>query len=250
MALLPPLDTEETRAERPLFRFAQVTDTHIIDDQSAEILRATIREINEERPDFVLFTGDMLNIGTEGQYALFQECLRALKVPYRMLPGNHDLGNAGDARCYTEAFGPLNSSWEIAGIRCLALDTNNTDPSPENWHGLVEAPAMAWLRDELARIPREMPLLLFTHHGLVGRPEDLSCDVANAEEVLALFEGRPLLAGFCGHAHRLLLNRWQGIPFYAAPPLSTSRESIGVPSGFLYVDVFPRRVRVRLEIAA
>jgi len=232
----------------PLFRFAQITDTHLVDDASAAILRAGIRSLNEDPVDFVLFSGDMMDLGSEEQYEVFLSCLHALEMPYNVLPGNHDLANAGEARRYREAFGPLNSTWQIAGVHCLALDTTNTDPNPDNWHGLVEAPAMGWLRETLSGIHADAPHLLFTHHGLAGRPEDLSRDVANADEVLDLFRGRRLLAGFCGHAHRLMLNRWEGTPFYAAPPLSTSREVVGVPPGFLRVDLLPYAVRVRFEI--
>ncbi len=234
----------------PLFRFAQITDSHLTEPETAAPLRAAIEAINAEAPDFVIFTGDMMDMGTDAQFAAFLECLGALRVPYRMLPGNHDLGNSGQATRYRDAFGPLNTAWQIAGYHCLALDTTNTDPNPDNWHGRVEAPALAWLREQLAVLPLADPILLFTHHGLVGRPEDLSCDVENAGEVLDLFRGRRLIAGFCGHAHRLLRNRWEGIPFYACSALSASRESINVPPGFLWVEVCPDRLRVRYEIAA
>lgn len=232
-----------------LFRFALITDAHLTVPESAGPLRAAIEILNAELPDFVVFAGDMMDMGTDEQYALFLDCLRALIVPYYVLPGNHDLGNAGQAARYREAFGPLNSRWEMEGCHCLALDTTNTDPDPNNWHGRVETPALAWLREALAAVPPGAPLLLFTHHGLVGRAEDLSRDVENADAVLGLLRGRRLLAGFCGHAHRLLLNRWEGVPFLATPALSVSRANYGAPAGFLWVDVFPDGVRARFEVA-
>lgn len=233
---------------RPLFRFAQISDSHLRDDDSIGILIHGIRSVKEEQPQFVLFSGDMMDMGTETQYSLFLDCLNDLRVPYHLLPGNHDLGNAGLASRYRHAFGPLNTTWAVAGVHCLALDTTNTDPNPENWHGRVEAPALAWLQETLAAIPAEAPLLLFTHHGLVGQNKDLSCDVENADAVLALLRGRRLLAGFAGHAHRLTLNHWEGVPFLTAPALSVTRENHGCPPGFLWVDVFREGIRARMEI--
>lgn len=233
----------------PLFRFALIADSHLTEPESATLLNAAIEAIHREPPDFVVFAGDMVDLGTEVQDALLLEALCRLQVPYHILPGNHDLGNVGQATHYCRTFGPLNSAWTIAGYHCLALDTTNTDPNPDNWHGFVEAPAFLWLQNTLANIPADTPLLLFSHHGLVGRSQDLTCDVGNAAEVLALFEGRRLVAGFAGHAHRLALHWWGEAPFLTAPALSMVRENHGCPPGFLWVDVLPGRVRVRVEVA-
>ncbi|NLC58828.1 MAG: hypothetical protein GX774_18495 [Armatimonadetes bacterium] len=240
--------TPRIHSQTPRVRFAFLADAHLEDAASAAPLRAAIESLNAEPPDFVVFAGDMMDQGTPEQWSVFLECLRALRVPYHLLPGNHDLGNAGQAERWRQTFGPLNSAWEAGGLHCIALDTTNTDPDPENWHGWVEPPAMEWLRATLAAIPPEAPLLLLSHHGLVGVPDDLSRDVGNAAEVLAEFRDRRLLAGFAGHSHRLLRNRWEGIPFYTTPSVGLTRASIGVPPGFLRVEILPAGLRVRLEL--
>ncbi|MBI3945398.1 MAG: metallophosphoesterase [Armatimonadetes bacterium] len=232
-----------------LFRFALVSDAHLVGPESAALLAAAIEGINREPPDFVLFAGDMTDAGTAAQHAILRDCLRRLRAPCHLLAGNHDVERVGPARRHPETFGAPSFSRDIAGCRCLALDTTNDDPDPGNWHGFVEPPAFAWLHEVLADTPDDTPLILFTHHGLVGRCEDLTCDVGNAGEVLALLQGRRLVAGFAGHAHRIALNWWQGVPFVTAPALSTVRENTGCPPGFLWVDVLPGRVRVRLEVA-
>ncbi|MDH7568620.1 MAG: metallophosphoesterase [Armatimonadota bacterium] len=232
----------------PLFRFALLSDTHLTGAETAAPLEAAFRSLQQDPPDFAVLGGDMTDMGTAAQYAVLLNAIGGLCVPLRSVVGNHDRGNTGECERYRHAFGPLNTEWEAAGVHCLALDTTNTDPNPDNWHGMVEEPALHWLRQALARLPPQKPLLLFTHHGLVGTRDDLSCDVENAEDVLQLFAGRRLLAGFAGHAHRLTLNYWDEVPFFTAPALSCYRASYGVPPGFLRVEVFPTGVRVRLEI--
>lgn len=232
----------------PLFRFAQISDIHLIEPGSEAPLRTVLARIQQERPDFVLFSGDETENGSAEQYALFLECLQKLDLPYHILPGNHDLGNAGMSQWYQERFGALNTAWEIGGCCCLTLDTTNDDPVPGNWHGRVEAPALEWLRDTLEAIPPEKPLLLFTHHGLVGRQEDLTLDVVNAEEVLSYFQGRRLIAGFNGHAHRLSVHHWDAVPFISVPALTITRETNGVAPGYLQATVYPDAVQASLAL--
>ena len=146
-----------------------------------------------------------------------------------MLPGNHDRGERLRCALLQDAFGPLNSSWEIAGIRRVAPDTNTTDPSlPRTGTASWEVPAMdgcamSW-PDPARDAPPSSPTTV------LSAARGPSCDVANAEEC----------AGTRGSTApgRLLRARAPPAPepvgiLYAAPPLSTSRESIGVPSGFL-----------------
>ncbi|PTB84675.1 phosphodiesterase, partial [Pseudidiomarina aestuarii] len=42
------------------------------------------------RPDVVLFTGDIGDLGDQQEYALVAEILTKLTIPYFMVPGNHD----------------------------------------------------------------------------------------------------------------------------------------------------------------
>jgi hypothetical protein len=93
--------------------------------------------------------------------------------------------------------------------------------------------------------------MLFTHQGLVGSREDLECDVENADEVLSLFCGHPLLGGFAGHAHRLRVIRLGTADFYICPALSTRRANKGgEPPGMLVVDVCRERAQASLYIVS
>jgi 3',5'-cyclic AMP phosphodiesterase CpdA len=77
------------------FRFAFVTDTHIGSPNGAaeEDLRRTVQDINEQKDlAFVLLTGDITELGTQEELLLAKKILDSLKIPWYIIPGNHDTG--------------------------------------------------------------------------------------------------------------------------------------------------------------
>jgi 3',5'-cyclic AMP phosphodiesterase CpdA len=227
-----------------------VADTHILEPESARILDRGLERIQSlGKPSFVVLGGDMTESGEEGQYRTLQQSLSRLAIPQHAVVGNHDIGNSTSRRGYTRFFGPPNRSFDFEGVRCLILDTNNSDPDPTVWHGKAERPALEWLERQLSRLDRETPILLFTHQGLVGAREELECDVENSEQVLALLDGHNLRAGFAAHAHRLRVTKIGKAEFYVCPALSTRKGNKGgEPPGILIVDVFPDEIRASLMI--
>ena len=236
--------------KEPMFRFAMVADAHIQEPESAMILVRGFERIRslDRAPSFVILGGDMTESGEEGEQLILLEALSRLTIPYHPVVGNHDIGNSSSRGGFTRFFGPPNRSFDIEGVRCILLDTNNADPDPDCWHGRAEEPALKWLEGELEELDAGRPILLFTHQGLVGDVEVLECDVENAEEVLGLLAGHRLLAGFAAHAHGFHHRRVGGADFVVCPALSTRKgNSGGEPPGMLIVDVHQDGVQVSLE---
>lgn len=59
---------------------------------TAESLRRCIAQVNTlpQRPDLVVFTGDLVDFGHPDEYAMLRTLLAPLQMPYYLLPGNHD----------------------------------------------------------------------------------------------------------------------------------------------------------------
>src|SRR3954469_5836710 len=91
------------------FLIAQISDLHIkaagklsykIVD-TAGMLRACIAHMlkQPQRPDVVVFTGDLVDFGRPEEYAVLREIISPLGMPVYLLPGNHD-----DRAALREAF--------------------------------------------------------------------------------------------------------------------------------------------------
>ena len=106
-----------------------VGDLHMDDADgwlSRDRLRAIVAEANEhigDAADFVFLPGDNANHATPEQYRAITEALAPLRLPYRVIAGDHDF-EPGDLYQYDAAFPPANRPEVevIAGHRCLFLD--------------------------------------------------------------------------------------------------------------------------------
>ncbi len=91
----------------------QISDTHILARSSdravgclrAETLRPCIADINRQRPDVVVHTGDIVQHGRPEEYAHVRAILAELEVPlFQDFTRDHPLGGddvcpLADARC-------------------------------------------------------------------------------------------------------------------------------------------------------
>ncbi|HBS17933.1 MAG TPA: metallophosphoesterase, partial [Halomonas sp.] len=79
-------------------RLIQITDSHLYADKQArsragipwQQFQRVLEAVITERPDVVVFTGDISQDETAASYALACEALSALPCPWFWIAGNHD----------------------------------------------------------------------------------------------------------------------------------------------------------------
>ena len=102
------LKVERVRlSEQPQHRFVQVTDIHHKGDRA--FLEKTVRTINAQNPDFVCFTGDLVEEAEFAAEAL--KILSGLKAPIYGIPGNHDYWSDMDFDEAKEVFASTGGRW-------------------------------------------------------------------------------------------------------------------------------------------
>lgn len=110
-------------AQHKPFRFAFLSDTHIgsPDGKAEEDLRRTVEDINKMTDiAFVVITGDITELGTNDELRRAKQLFDALKVPYHIIPGNHDSGwSESGGVSFITSFGDDKFSFEYNGIRFL-----------------------------------------------------------------------------------------------------------------------------------
>lgn len=202
--------------------FAQISDTHILARTSehpaaqwrADCLRRCIADINKQRPDAVIFTGDTVQHGEPAEYARLQELLAPLRVPLYLVPGNRD-----DKETLRAVLGeplnlPINGGFlhytvEDHAVRLVGIDSTSAGERK----GVFCEARQDWLNGVLSE-QRDRPTLLFIHHppfdvgthyvGGYRRPEDAA---ALANVVMRYPQVEALL---CGHVHWLIEREWAG----------------------------------------
>jgi uncharacterized protein len=90
-------------------RWAHVTDLHHKGD--CELLQKAIALVNAEKPDFVCFTGDLVEDKRYVSEALEQ--LQQIKAPLFGIPGNHDYWAKADFKQIAAGFARQGGRWLI-----------------------------------------------------------------------------------------------------------------------------------------
>jgi 3',5'-cyclic-AMP phosphodiesterase len=167
---------------------------------------------NHADSDLCVLLGDLADHGAEPAYRELEARLHALKVPVRVLIGNHD-----DRETFRSVFphlcsedGFVHSVHDGAQGRLIFLDTFEADFV--NGHQCQTR--LAWLSDRLAEA-RDRPVYIFMHHPPfeIGMRVDAigMRDPAAFRACLAAHPDiRQIIAG---HTHRTCSGVWRGLPF-------------------------------------
>ena len=238
-------------------RIAQLSDLHLTPDgqplygrvDCEAALHAALARIGslQPRPDLLLLSGDLANVGDLPTYRRLRQALAATAIPYVVMPGNHDARGA-----LREAF--PEQQWQGDPLCCLRRECGDglllclDTLVPGEEYGHLGPAHVAWL-EQAAESGR--PTLLCLHHppfavGIAGM-DAIRC--GGAIELAEWLVGRPEVAALlCGHVHRFVSTTFAGRPALVAPspahqialqdgPLAYTLEA----GGFLVHDWLPGR---------
>jgi len=204
------------------FSVAAINDIHVVDAASVALLDRAVETING-LPDIRLtvILGDITADGKREEFELAKQALDRLARPYMAVPGNHDVMGKG-VRAYAEYSRDFKErSWmrHEEGWFFIGLD------SCEGGAVDVKIPLsrVAWLSEQLQKIPTDRPIALFAHH-----PFNLHSSayrVRNADKVLALFSNHQLKLVASGHWHGNQVEKLNGVLFTTTACCSTTRDN-------------------------
>jgi len=96
-------------AEKPRYRFLHFTDLHYKGNRA--FMQKVVRKINAAQPEFVCFTGDLIEENRFLGETL--EILNGIKAPLFGVPGNHDYWAKADFGQIQQAFARTGGAWLV-----------------------------------------------------------------------------------------------------------------------------------------
>jgi 3',5'-cyclic-AMP phosphodiesterase len=226
------------------FTFAYISDAHLTHIKGTEFvqnfdkgLRKAVFDVNfmDPKPDFVVFGGDLAQLGKKEEIDHGLEIMKDLTVPVKWVTGEHDyyldLG-----KYWQEKVSPLYYSFDHKGVHFVVLNSILTDDdwthkrwptAEERMHQMARldnpngSPFMVkeeqrnWLKGDLAKLKKDTPLVVLSHSPLykVFKPWNFWTD--DAEQVQALLKPFKNVTVFHGHVHQVLYNQIGNISFNA-----------------------------------
>jgi Icc protein len=216
------------------FTFVWISDSHLYPkDLNTRFVDKVVRAVNdangmEPQPDFLIYGGDLAQLGKSEELELGRELLNGLKVKKRhFIPGEHDwyldLGKK-----WMDMFGNPNWSFDHKGVRFVGIDTVSRAPdywsaknmSPEErmghmatldgsvagpWSGLGEE-QIQWLSKTLSDWPKDRPVVLFSHNPLYEYYPPWNFWVRDWRAVHEVVKPYTKVTNIHGHTHQVLYN--------------------------------------------
>lgn len=249
-------------------RLAFLTDPHSrLDRGVPDALDRAAARIAAEAPDLVVAGGDLVENGSDDEWALYLGLVRRIGAEHHAVVGNRDLvglvprgaPSVADPAAGFRARLGLERTWrriDALGWRIFLLDSVRPGGGRRGYDGWIGQEQMDWLRAELAATGPEMPLVIVSHmpmvsahltatHGLTV-PPDLA--VGNAPEVLRLFAGHNLALVLQGHVHVAEFMRTGGTAFVTGGAISANwwrGAHHGTEEGFAMLDLAPAHIAWR-----
>jgi 3',5'-cyclic-AMP phosphodiesterase len=262
------------------FTFLFLTDTHLQPElNAAQGCDQCFQKARTIKSDFVIQGGDhvfdLLGAAHERASSLFDlygktEQDLGMKIYHTI--GNHDCfgvyPTSGIAptdplygkKMFEERFGKAYYSFDHKGVHFVVLDSIGiTDDRA--YEGRIDAVQLAWLAADLKALPAATPIVVSVHIPLVTAFDSYvpapatpqkhhGLSVANAYEVIALFDGHNVLGVLQGHTHINERVEWKGVPYITSGAVSGNwwhGTRMGTPEGFTVVRIESGKLSTRYE---
>ena len=219
-------------AEAP-FKFAWISDTHLyeksVNTRFVDKVTRAVQEVQAMSPpaDFLIFGGDIAQLGKPGELELGVEILKEVKTRKVFIPGEHDwyldLGKK-----WGQLFGEPHWTFDHKGVRFIGLDTVSRAPdywtmrklSPEErmdymadldgniagpWAG-VGRDQLDWLQKTLANWDKARPVIIFSHNPLYEYYPPWNFWVRDWRDVNEVLKPYTNVTNIHGHCHQVLYN--------------------------------------------
>jgi Icc protein len=206
-----------------------ISDTHLLAgnralagrfDTAENLARALqAAEATGIRPDAIVFTGDLTDLGEPEAYVALREAVEPVAArmgaPVVWVAGNHDERAAmrRDLLGLEATEDPVTSVWDLGGLRLIALDST----VPGWHHGDLDEAQLGWLSDLLAS-PAPLGTVLALHHPPIPSHVPLFdiLELRDQSRLARVIAGSDVRAILAGHLHYSTSGTFAGVPVSVA----------------------------------
>ena len=193
------------------------------------VTRQIFSEIGMIRPDFVLWSGDVVYgygdtpVELSREYDRFAEIAALAHAPLFDAPGNHEIHHRNGEPCddhaseraFSRRFGDIYGSFDAGGAHFIALDAEGVC-----FEDRLDPAQRAWLEADLEAHRDARAVFVFLHSVFFAPPlidpGSAKPEIGDRADLVALFRRYPVRAVFSGHAHLYSHESHDGIEYFVA----------------------------------
>lgn len=257
------IGTQGCGANSSNLKFAQISDVHYSNfekdtsfkllSESAQLLDDAVCQVNDTpNIDFIMFTGDMVNLPREEQLLDFIKHANLLYRPWYVVLGNHDISHSGrlNKKLYFDILNGHNQNFNFTtpyysfcpkkGYKVIGLDTIIDYRMTSQ--GEVSEEQLQWLKKELDDSKGDV-VIIFTHVPLIEPFPSENHRLINSYEVKLLLKkyDNPIIV-CSGHYHATKIFQEHNVLFISTPSL------VSYPNAFRIINICPHRNKVLVDV--
>jgi len=208
------------------FTFVQISDSHLgfagkANPDVSRTFQQSIDLINAlpDRPDFVVHTGDVTHFSTLAQLDQAKQMMGTLRTgQVLVLPGEHDAVD-DEGQKYLQVFGAGTRgrgwySFDHKGVHLIAL-VNTTGAQVL---GHLGADQLAWLRNDVAHLSAETPIVVFGHIPMFEMYTPWGWGTDDAPQAFRLLRRFGSVTVLNGHVHQITSKTEGNVTFHTCAP--------------------------------
>src|ERR1700722_3981305 len=203
--------------------FVQISDSHIGFNKPANpdvtgTLQSALDKIGalENRPEFLLHTGDLTHGANPAEFDTLDQMLRGTKRQVYYVPGEHDT-STDDGKAYMQRYGKgaKGSGWysfDQKGVHFIGL----VNVMALEGLGKLGADQLSWLKDDLSGKKASTPIVVFAHIPLWTVYPEWGWGTADGAESLSYLKSFGSVTVLNGHIHQTMQKVEGNVTFYTA----------------------------------
>lgn len=217
------------------------------------------QEIERQRPDLVILSGDFTQIGSEQEFRMARDFIERITAPVFVVPGNHDIPRYhvglrffDPMRRYRNFIAPMQDVVH-EDKDCVVVGINTARPALPHWNwagGMVSQEQLQFVHNQFRYADNEKVRIFVCHHPLVnvaGAPIDTI--VWGSTDLLRVLEDQKVDIVLTGHLHHASIlpsdGEWGG-PVMVGAGSATSLRLRAQSNGYNILRISPETVEIEL----
>lgn len=223
-----------------------------------EVIELFYYEIERQRPDLVILSGDFTQVGSVNEFKLARDFIARITAPVFTIPGNHDIPRFNVQQ---RLFDPMKRYRDyIAPMQdivhedkdCFIVGINTARPVLPHWNwanGMISQRQVQFVENQFRHADNDKVRIFVCHHPLLnvkGAPIDTV--VWGSTDLLGVLEAQQVDVVLTGHIHHASILPYEESrgPIMVGASSATSSRLRSQSNGYNILRISPDKVDVEL----
>lgn len=203
--------------------FTLLTDIHVVPgNENQSQLEKAIQEINGNKSEFVILSGDLSNEGSDKELFNVKQVLDKIQKPVYIIPGNHETSWSQSAlKTFNDIWDNDRFVFEADSLIFIGI---NCGPYMKMGDGHIKQEDLIWLDKELSKRCTPGKRVVSVNH------YPIQPDLDNWQDYIAILQKYPTIVHICGHYH--VFDKYKGGDIDAVKCRALDMKAKGLDYGY------------------